>query len=197
MKELKQRVLDVSYEHKLSHLGSCLSAVDIIDHIYSIKEPDERFVLSAGHAHLAHLVVMEKYEGIDLKEALEHGIHCDVKAGCDVTTGSLGMGLPIAVGMALADRSKNVYCLISDGECTEGVIWEALRIAQEQGLNNLHVYCNANGYAAYQEVDVDLLEKRLHQFFPVEVIRTNNEPFEGLEAHYKVMTKEEYERVSS
>ena len=76
--DLKKRILTISYEKKLSHLGSVLTAVDIIKEIYDIKKPDEKFVLSAGHAHLAHAVVMEKYGIIkDAEENIKmHGIHC-------------------------------------------------------------------------------------------------------------------------
>jgi transketolase len=134
-KNLKKRILEISYKHNLSHLGSCLTAVDIIDEIYAIKKHNERFVLSSGHAGLALYVVIEKYtKGDDLGMVLginaedifnHHGVHPDrcSQCGLDASTGSLGQGLPIAVGMALADRSKNVYCLISDGECSEGSVW--------------------------------------------------------------------------
>ena len=115
---------------------------------------------------------------------IQGNIHAD-SSWCDVSTGSLGHGLGIAVGMALADRNKNTYCLISDGETAEGSIWESLRIAQEQNLTNLKVYCNANGWASYQSVDLDLLEKRLKDFFPVNFRRTKQEePFTGLKGHY-------------
>ncbi len=167
-KDLKRRIIDISYRHKLSHLGSCLTAVDIIDEIFSIKKPDEKFVLSSGHAGLALYCVIEKYHHLRLpldagdcqcmnaeKIFEHHGVHPDrcKKCGLDCSTGSLGQGLPIAVGMALADRSKNVYCLISDGECAEGSIWEALRIAQEQKLGNLKIYVNMNGWGAYKEIN--------------------------------------------
>lgn len=191
---LKKRILELSYKRKLSHLGSCLSAVDIIDEIYKIKKPNEKFILSAGHAHIAHLVVMEKH---GKKIGKIHDIHCNTKDGCDLATGSLGHGLPIAVGMALADRTKRVYCLISDGECAEGSIWEALRIADEQQLSNLVVYVNVNGYSAYDEIDVRSLITRLFLFFPLIQLRFTNvehhPALKGLDAHYKVLTKEEYE----
>ena len=195
MNELKRRILDISYKLKLSHIGSCFTAVDIIEEIYKIKKPDEKFILSAGHAHLAHAVVMEKY-GI-IKDAEEnivkHGIHCERAGGCDVSTGSLGQGLPIAVGMALANRGKNVYCLISDGECAEGSIWEAIRISVEQNLTNLFVYLNYNKWGAYREIPemprlpVNQRETNFDKLLPV--LR------EPQEAHYKVLNKEEYEKI--
>ncbi len=155
-KDLKKRILSLSYKYKLSHIGSCLTAVDIIDEIYATKKKDEKFVLSCGHAGLALYVVIEKYEGIDAEKIWNHhGTHPDRCKECHIycSSGSLGHGLPIAVGMALADRKKDVYCLISDGECSEGIIWEALRIAEEQKLGNLRIYCNMNGWGAYKEIN--------------------------------------------
>ena len=134
---MKQRILDISKRLGLSHIGSSLTAFPIIEEIYKIKKPDEKFILSNGHAHLAHLVVMNPDHAEELIE--KYGIHCSHEAGCDASSGSLGHGISIAVGMALSDRTKNVYCMISDGECAEGSIFEALRIASEQNLTNLKV----------------------------------------------------------
>lgn len=196
-KELRRRILQISYERKLSHIGSCLSAVDIIDTIYDIKKSDEKFVLSSGHAHLAHAVILEKYGMGKAEDLLIAGIHCNRENKCDVSTGSLGQGLAIAIGLALADRDKNVYCLLSDGECMEGMIWESLRIASEQKLGNLKVWVNSNGWSAYGKIDQGLLERQLKEFFPVNFIKTNSDFGEarGLISHYKILNREEYERA--
>lgn len=183
----KELILDISKRNGLTHIGSSLTVLLIVEEIYKEKKPDEKFVLSAGHAHLAHLVVMNRDTAEEM--ILKHGIHCNREAGCDVSTGSLGHGLGIAVGMALADRSKNVYCIISDGECAEGSIWEALRVAWEQKLFNLKVYVNANGWASYQPVDRETLRLRLDSFFPVDFRWTEQEePFTGLLGHYAKAT---------
>jgi transketolase len=198
--ETKKRVLQISYDHKLSHIGSCLTALPIIEEIFKIKKPDEKFVLSSGHAGLALYCVIEKYEGIDAEGILNaHGIHperCD-KCHLDCSTGSLGLGIPIAVGMALSNRNKNVYCLISDGECAEGSVWESLRIKEEQKLDNLKVYVNFNGFGAYKSIDQYSLQSKL-RFFGIDLstfrITNSDLPFaKGLDSHYHVMTREEYE----
>ncbi len=198
-KHLKRRIIEISYKYNKSHIGSCLSAVDIIEEIYNLKRKGEKFILSEGHAAIALYCVLEKHERRDPEYLLKkHGIHVgrDEKNGIWCTTGSLGQGLPIALGMAIADRSKNVYCMISDGEAAEGSIWEALRIKTDNKIDNLKVYINLNGYGAYGAIDKIKLTKRLKAFCPdINIKRTTVEqlPFlKGLDAHYHLMTEDEY-----
>lgn len=230
MKDLKQRILELSYNHKLSHIGSSLTAVNIIDAVYAVKNLDERFILSSGHAGLALYVVLEKYKHIDAQFLLTFsGVHPDryntmTKGGSDIdcSTGSLGQGLPIAVGMALSDRNKRVFCLISDGECAEGSIWEALRIGYEQKLKNLIVLLNCNSWGAYGKIDGSDLYDRLKGFgWRIEVVadevrkikralsEKNQVPtiifvrttvdypptMEGQDSHYHILNSEEYEEI--
>ena len=201
-KDLKRRIIEISYKYNKSHIGSCLSAVDIIEDIYKLKKKTEKFILSEGHAAIALYCVLEKHEGRDPEYLLKkHGIHAgrDEKNGIWCTTGSLGQGLPIAVGMSLANRTKNVYCIISDGETAEGSIWEALRIKTDNNLDNLKVYVNLNGYGAYGIIDTTVLTKRLKAFCPdINIKRTTVEqlPFlRGLDAHYHMMTENEYKKA--
>lgn len=201
-KSLKKRIIEISYKHHKYHLGSCLTAVDIIEEIYNKKKEKEKFVLSEGHAAVALYCVLEKHEGRDPEYLLKkHGIHPerDEINGLWCTTGSLGQGLPIALGMALADKSKNVYCMISDGECAEGSIWEALRIKTDNSIKNLKVYINLNGYGAYGKISSLKLIKRLKAFCPeINIRRTNVEQFpflKGQDAHYYIMTKENYSQA--
>ncbi len=201
-KEQLNRIITISYKHKLSHVASCITSLIIINEIYSSLREGEKFVNSAGHSHLAHLVVKESRGMIDNAEnqLLAHGIHCDRAAGCDVSTGSLGMGLPIAVGMALADRNKNVYCLVSDGELSEGGIWEALRIIEEHKLSNVKLYINANQWAAYKRVDVSSYKKLLIQYehLDVNIILTDVADFpflQGQSGHYKILDDEMYKQA--
>lgn len=176
-----ERIITISKKLGHSHIGSSLTAYPILKEIWSVKKNDEKFVLSNGHAALALALIL----GVDAEKIIKNNLHAD-SSWCDASTGSLGHGLGIAVGMALADRNKNVYCMISDGECAEGSIWESLRIAYEQKLFNLKVYVNGNGWASYQPVDLDDLEMRLKAFFPVEFRRTKQEePFTELYGHYR------------
>lgn len=198
--DLKKRILSLSYKYGLSHLGSCLSSIDILDDIYKIKKPNEPFILSAGHCGVALYVILEKYCKLNAEALwLKHGTHPnrDSKDKIWCSSGSVGQGLPIAVGMALSDRKKNIYCLIGDGELCEGSIWEALIIAKRYKLKNLHLYVNHNGYSAYQTTDNFLIYDLLRQFssyFYIKVYATNynNFPFlKGIDAHYYKLKKED------
>jgi|SRR3989344_4191424 len=166
-RKTRRRILDISFKLHLSHLGSCFSAIDLIDAVYSVKKEDEQFVLSNGHAGVALYVILEKYGKIKNPKIFEKlFVHPnrDLNLGISVSTGSLGHGLPIALGMALANRTKNVYCMISDGECAEGSIWETLRLAVELEASNLKVILNANGWGAYGAISLPSLFKQLKSF---------------------------------
>jgi len=201
MNALEERLVDISYKLKLTHLTAYFTAVNIIDGIYKVKKPDDKFVLSQGHAFAALAVVLEKYEGKDafklIKKYMTHPTRCK-RDGIDCSTGSLGQGLTVAVGMALADRTKNVYVLTSDGEMKEGCCWEALRIAGEQKLENLRIAVNGNGYSAYNKVDVDLLDLRMQYFYPSLMVKTDMfkwpEEVQGVAGHYAPMTEELYKK---
>lgn len=199
-KDLKKRIIEISYIHKLSHLSSCITAVDIISYIYERKSPEDIFVLSSGHAGLALYVVLEKYERKNA-EALyvTHGVHPSrsVADGIYASSGSLGHGIGIAVGMALANRNRNVYVLLSDGECSEGSVNESLRVAYDLNLTNISIHLNDNGYGAYRKtqphhlVDVNLVKNLNIKRWETEV---NEFPFlQGVGGHYHTMSEKDYE----
>ena len=108
------------------------------------------------------------------------------------------MGIIFAVGRALANPSRKVHVMISDGESTEGSVWEALRYIEEKGVENIEVHVNANGYACYDEMDVDYLERRCRAFLPrIHFHKTEKETFpfsflHGLDAHYIKINEEQY-----
>jgi transketolase len=192
LNKLSKRILEISIKHNLSHLGSCFTALPIIYEIYSKKKLEDKFILSSGHAGLALYVVLEHFYNVNAEYLLEtHGIHPerDLENFIDVSTGSLGLGITIASGMALSNPKIDVYCLISDGESAEGSIWEALRFLDENEIKNIKVYANINGWAAYKRVDTQKLSDRLKSFFPQINIRLTdvNETVDfetPLAAHY-------------
>jgi|WetSurMetagenome_2_1015567.scaffolds.fasta_scaffold491836_1 transketolase len=198
----EKRILDITYKMKSSHLTSCLTALPIIEEIFNLKKPEDKFIQSAGHGALALYVVLEDRshdamgltQGLDAEEIFKHhGTHPDrcKKCGLDYSTGSLGHGIGAAVGMAMT--GKNVWCLISDGETNEGSVWEALRIKTELKLTNLKVYCNINGTTALGLTDRWLLEKKLKVFCPdIEIRNTNISRFpflKEIDAHYTFLDK--------
>ena len=169
MNKLYRRLLDICYENKLHHLGSYFSCLHIIDDIYKNKKEDDIFILSNGHAVVALYVILEEYYGLNAQELLdkygEHPkrneldrIHC--------STGSLGMGICVAVGRAVGNPNRHVHVMISDGESNEGSVWEALRYISDSGMQNITVHVNANGWAAYDPVDLTTLENRVKAFCP-------------------------------
>lgn len=223
-KRTRLRILELSYNSNFSHIGSCLSAIDLIDAVYKTKKSQEKFILSNGHAGIALYTILEKNGLIkNAKITAKLNIHPDrnLDLGIDVSTGSLGQGLPIALGMAIADKKANVYCMISDGECSEGSIWETLRIVSDKMVTNLKIIVNANGWGAYDPINTNLLIKRLKSF-GLNIVEVNGHnikvvckafnkqatkkptiifaqttveqlPFlKGQDAHYYIMNKENY-----
>jgi transketolase len=202
MVELKKRLVEIAYRHKLGHLGSYFSALEIIDSIYQKMDKDDIFILSSGHAALALYVCLEKYRGQDAEDLfIKHGghPHWNEEAGIHCSTGSLGLGITIALGRAIANKNRKVYVLVSDGECAEGSVWEALKTIVEQNIKNIEVHVNVNGYAAYMEVDTKYLSDRLKAFLPeINIHYTTVEHFpflKGLNAHYHVMKENDYKKA--
>ena len=200
-KKLIKRLLDISYKNQLHHLGSYFSSIEAIDEIYSKMDEEDIFILSNGHSAVALYVVLEKYFGFDAEELLtEMGEHPkrDESKKVHCSTGSLGMGLTVAVGRALANKDRVLNCMISDGECSEGSIWEALKFINENNLSNINIFVNANGWAAYDSVDLEYLEKRLKSFYPdINFLKTSVEKFglTGLSAHYQNLSEDQYQKA--
>lgn len=198
LNKLEKRILEVKYKTNENHIGSCLSALPIIEKIYEKMEKNDRFILSSGHAGVALYVVLEDRKILpkNVIYKLESHPKRNEKHKIWASTGSLGHGIGIAVGMALT--GTEVHCLLSDGECAEGSVWEALYIADELGLNNLHIYVNANGWGGVDKIDTDRLSRRLFLLdLDISFIRTNSNfgPHRGLDAHYKSLTKKQYEAL--
>ena len=202
MVDLKKRIVEIAFKHKLGHLGSYLSSVEIVDEIFSKMDKDDIFILSSGHCALALYVCLEKYHGINAEEMfLKHGghPHRDEQNKIYCSTGSLGLGLPIALGRAVANPNRKVWVLISDGESAEGSIWESLKTIYEENISNIEVFVNINGLCAYKEVYMDYISQRLKSFLPNINLRyttVEQYPFlKGLNAHYHVMNENNYKQA--
>lgn len=169
---LRQRLVITSAAAKIPHLGSCLSCVELLVQLYwqelhldpaNPEDPErDRFLLSKGHgAPILFQVLAER--GFFPLERLEdfgkagsvfheHPPKPGYIPGIEAATGSLGHGLPMALGMALAariqQRPSRCYALLSDGECNEGSIWEAALLAASQKVHTLTAIIDFNKWQA-------------------------------------------------
>jgi transketolase len=158
-----------------SHIGSALSTADILAVLYGKflrfdpEQPSwprrDRFILSKGHACTGLYAVLAEtgYLGIEELESFYqngsrlagHATHKDMP-GVEISSGSLGHGLPISTGMALAAKrdqaDHRIYCLVSDGECDEGSTWEAALFAPHHKLDNLVVIVDYNKIQSFGRV---------------------------------------------
>ena len=163
LNELKKQIVQASYCASEGHIASAFSILDIIWVLYDKvmifdekseksenKMNNDRFILSKGHASLALYVVLANkgfFPSDELNTFCKYdsrlGGHpdCNKIPGVEASTGSLGHGLPIAVGIALGSKiqkiSNRIFCLVGDGECNEGTIWEAALLASHHQLSNL------------------------------------------------------------
>jgi transketolase len=184
--DLRKTIVDLVRNANEGHIPSSFSIVDIIDYLYgnilkydtkAVDSPNrDYFILSKGHAALALYVVLEKYGIISRRELLNYGNansplggHPDrlTTPGVEASTGSLGHGFPMAVGVAMGLKISNlnnrVFVLVGDGECQEGTIWEAANIATNQKLNNICVIVDWNG-SAQQLMPIENLELKWQAF---------------------------------
>lgn len=154
-KKLRQDTFNAFIEHDEAHLGGSFSIIEMLIAIYEVVlKKDDKFILSKAHASFP-LCLLLKEKGNALKVSTH--LEIDVEKGIHCTTGSLGHGLPIGAGMALArkrqDKPGKIYVMISDGECQEGTTWESLLIAAKHELNNLVVLVDYNKIQALTTLD--------------------------------------------
>jgi len=144
--KLRQDTFKAFIEHGEAHLGGSFSIIEILLALHEeVLKKEDKFILSKAHASIPYCVYLRE-KGFNttisthLEIDVENNIHC--------TTGSLGHGLPISVGMAFArklqNKPGNIYVMISDGECQEGTTWESLLIAAKHKLDNLIVMIDYN-----------------------------------------------------
>ena len=149
------RILDISQQVPALHIGSAFSCTEIVDCICNgLKKPEDIFLMSKGHGCMIQYVILEE-QGLLTPDDLAAyctrrgrlGAHPDIETpGIVAATGSLGHGLGMAVGMALAERNNGVtvYVVLSDGELQAGAVYEAFLQAASFGLSNLIVVIDNN-----------------------------------------------------
>jgi len=168
---LRRQIVRVLAAARRGHVGSALSIVEILRVLYDDvlrhdardpKRPDrDRFILSKGHGCLALYVILADKGFIDEDELWRFcqvdgllGGHPETKVpGIEASTGSLGHGLGIAVGMAVNAKREahdhRTFVLVGDGECNEGAVWEAALFAAKYALDNLTVLIDYNQQQSY------------------------------------------------
>lgn len=165
-KKIRKSILKHAYSSQCSHLGSNLSIVDILTVLYNkfLKINKNSFILSKGHACLALYCVLNEKKYLSSKILSTFGknnsilmSHTSHKVrGIELSTGSLGHGLPVACGIALANKIKNkddrTFVLLSDGELDEGSNWEAILFSAHHKLKNLVVIIDYNKIQSFDTV---------------------------------------------
>lgn len=200
-------IIEATYQAGSGHPGGSLSSADVLTYLYFNElnvRPDEpayedrdRFVLSKGHAAPALYSVLAQrgffpVEELKTLRKIDSRLqgHPDMHKtpGVDISTGSLGIGLSNACGMALAAKLQNkdyrVFAVTGDGELQEGQIWEAAMFASQYKLDNLIVYVDANGLQidgrTGDVMSVEPIDKRF-EAFGWNVQRINGHDFEEIE----------------
>ncbi len=177
VKELKKKIFLTAYKAGSAHLASAFSVIDVLYVLYckpiltyDVKNPwmksRDRLIMSKGHACLALYVILNKVGMIrdeELESFCQPGSHLGGEPkmgsmpGIEASTGSLGHGLPFAVGVAMACKmngyNNRIYVVIGDGECQEGTIWEAVMAAVRFKLDNLVVIMDDNRFQAMDSVE--------------------------------------------
>ena len=166
-RQVRLRVLDMFVHSGRGHFGGCFSVTEILVTLYGKilrvdpakpEWPDrDRMILSKGHTNAALCAVMGQYGFFDPAELATYakfgsrfGMHVDMHAvpGCDMSSGSLGHGLAVGIGMAMAGRADRkdyrVYVVLGDGECDEGSVWESAMVASHNKVDNLTAIVDRN-----------------------------------------------------
>ena len=173
--QIRRAILDMAYSGGTVHIGCAFSIVELLAVLYRnhlrfvgpghAAEARDYMVLSKGHGVMAQYACLNEIGVLsdeDIKQYFKDGTRlkglADVHvAGVEATTGSLGHGLSVGVGLALAAKLKKTdqisYVLVGDGELNEGAIWEAVLFAAHFKLDNLIVIVDKNGFQAMGPTD--------------------------------------------
>ena len=201
-KEIRKDILRIAKASGHGHIPTCFSIVEILYAVYDTMRHDatnpsweERdiFILSKGHAALGHYCVLAKFEYFDVEKVYSFGAfmsafgcHADrLKVpGVEASTGSLGHGIGLAVGMALGlkikKRDRQVFALIGDGESNEGSVWEATMVATNLKLDNLTIIYD-NNMSHTRGLQIRNPGERL-KAFGCEVLEVNGHDVDSLKA---------------
>jgi len=166
-KKYRKRILEISQQVQALHIGSAYSCTEIVDCIYNeLMKKNDIFVMSKGHGCMIQYVILEDKKILKKKHLDEYcknggilGCHPDYgNPGIEASTGSLGHGFPMSLGIAYAEKlkkSKNkIYCVLSDGELQEGSTWESIMLATSLKLNNLIIFIDNNNFQSLGQTNI-------------------------------------------
>lgn len=180
-RRMRKRVLDISQKVTALHIAGAFSCLEIVDTIYfglmrrgGDGKFRDTFILSKGHGSMAQYAVLEEL-GIMARQDMEtysqpggrYATHPDYGLpGIEASTGSLGHGIGLAVGMALADniqkQDRMIYVVMSDGELEEGSVWEVMMLAPSLGAKNVVAVVDLNDFQSLGQTS-----KILPNFYPM------------------------------
>ena len=202
--KLRTKILELHYKANSGHIGCSLSCIDIMISILKYKEQGDTFILSKGHAASALYTILNEIGEIpdeamptfykDATTLPAHPAALKYKA-IPFATGSLGHGLPIATGIAKANKLKASagisYVLMSDGETNEGTTWEAGHFASANKLDNLLVIIDKNGLQGFgNTADIlgDTASAKVWESIGFDVLEADGHSISGLlEARQKLL----------
>lgn len=163
--QYRRRILEISQTVTALHVAPAFSCTEITDLIYhELKKGEDTFLMSKGHGCLIQYVILEKLGVLKSEDIAKYckpdgflGAHPDYGVpGIAASTGSLGHGAGLAVGMAYAHKlqkeDKNIYLVISDGELQEGSTWEAISMAANLKINNLIAFVDFNDFGGLEKM---------------------------------------------
>jgi len=162
-REMRLKVLEMVHKAQTSHIASNLSITDVETVLYENLKPGDEVVWSKGWASASIYYFLHKQGKLTDEQLASFpndpflSLAETSVPGVYVSGGSMGHGLPVAVGMAIANKRMNepgrIYCIMSDGELNEGTTWEAAMVAAHHKLDNLCVIVDKNGWQAMGRTD--------------------------------------------
>jgi len=221
-KYLRRLVVNCLISANRGHMGSAMSLIEILrvlydeiinfDHNNKNLTNRDRIILSKGHGCLALYAILADKKFIDISELDKVGQLNSILGGhpesfkvpgVEASTGALGHGMPIALGMALAAKIKkekhNIYVIVGDGEVNEGSIWEAALSAKKHKLNNLKVVIDYNKIQSYsftkEVLDLEPLKAKWESF-GFEVSEINGHDIAALKNNFNNFKKYKNEKPS-
>ncbi len=200
--EVRRKALDMIHKAQTSHIASNYSVTDLAVVLYENLKKEDRVVWSKGWAAATTYILLSrqgKFPEKDLslfpKKPYQNLVEVGVE-GVETTGGSMGHGLPVAIGIALGQKKLGVkgqvFCIMSDGEMNEGTTWESVMIATHQNLENLTVLVDRNTWQAMGRTEDILKLEPLEEKWKVwgwDTLRVNGHNFTAIEKALKVPHK--------